>query len=124
MSWLPDWLTGYDAQNAAAADAADRRRAELDAQRYESGWISLEEYQRRGQGGYGVSIADQRGDIQDTFNTAVAENAAALPGKISGSLSGLTWGILGSIPPVLWIAGAVALFFWMGGATLLKGRLK
>ena len=51
------------------------------------------------------------------------EGADNITGAVKGTLNtagGLVWN---SIPWWVWIVGAAALFFWMGGGALLKGRL-
>lgn len=55
---------------------------------------------------------------------AMAGEAAdsAYKGLWSG-LTGLVKKILGPIPWWVWLVAAGALFFWMGGAALLRGRL-
>jgi len=54
-------------------------------------------------------------------------NVLTAPGKVVGAVgsgaSTLLWGIVKNIPWWIWIVGAGALFVWMGGLALLKGRL-
>ena len=47
-----------------------------------------------------------------------------LPGAIHSTLSGTVGALFKSIPISVWLLAGVALFFWMGGLALLKGRLK
>ena len=123
MPWLPDWITGYDAANAAAADAADRKRQELDTQAWQRGNLDLAEYQRRNTAGYGVDADQQRADIDTTFAESVKENASTISAGINSTLSFTLGKILGAVPLIVWLGAAVALFLWMGGGALLKGRL-
>lgn len=55
------------------------------------------------------------------------QNVLTLPGKVVDTTGkGLTtvlWGILKGIPWWVWAAGAAAIFVWMGGLELLRGRL-
>jgi hypothetical protein len=55
-------------------------------------------------------------------------NVLEAPGKAVGAIGGgastLLWGILKNIPWWAYLAGLGALFVWMGGLSLLKGRLK
>jgi hypothetical protein len=54
-------------------------------------------------------------------------NVLAAPGKVvgavGGSASSLLWGIVKNIPWWVWIAALGAIFVWMGGLELLRGRL-
>lgn len=54
-------------------------------------------------------------------------NVLTAPGKVVGAVgSGLNtvlWGVLKNIPWWVYLVGLGALFVWMGGLTLLKGRL-
>jgi hypothetical protein len=53
-------------------------------------------------------------------------NVLTAPGKVVGAVGGsastLLWGILKNIPWWVYLVGAGALFIWMGGLMLLKGR--
>ena len=123
MAWLPDWITGYDSDNAAAADAADRRRADLDYAALQAGRITQTEADRRAANGYGADSDADRAAIDATFADSVKDNAAAISSGINNTLSFSLGKIFGAIPLSVWALGAVAVFFYMGGAALLKGRL-
>lgn len=73
-------------------------------------------------------------DVVGSVNSEAAAGAAqglnnvlTAPGKAIGAIgsgaSTLLWGILKNIPWWAYLAGAAALFVWMGGLTLLRGRL-
>lgn len=47
----------------------------------------------------------------------------ALVGGVGSGASTLLWGIVKNIPWWVWVAAAGALFVWMGGLSLLRGRL-
>lgn len=55
-------------------------------------------------------------------------NVLTAPGKLIGAVGSgagtLVWGILKNIPWWVYLAGAGALFVWMGGLELLHGQLK
>lgn len=55
-------------------------------------------------------------------------NVLAVPGQVigaAGSLSGeLLWQTIKRIPWWVWLGAAAALFIWLGGLSLLRGRLK
>jgi hypothetical protein len=54
------------------------------------------------------------------------QNVLHAPGAVVGAVgsgaSTLLWGILKNIPWWVWIVGLGALFVWMGGLSLLRGR--
>ena len=54
-------------------------------------------------------------------------NVLSAPGKVVGALGSgantLLGGILKNIPWWVYVGGAAAIFVWMGGLSLLKGRL-
>jgi len=76
---------------------------------------------------------------QDAFYTSNTggplydQNAAATEGFISGLsdapknvnsfFGGLIGNIFSAVPASVWLLAAVGLFFWMGGAQMLKGSL-
>lgn len=122
MSWLPDWLTGFDSENARKAALADdelRRlnQAAIDSGRYtpEQAAIIAADYAAQVQ--FGVDA--QRSDIQDTFTAGVEEGR----NSVKDFFNNVVWQALKSIPLVVWLGLAVALFFWLGGPVWLKGRL-
>ncbi|SRR6266404_1725800 len=55
------------------------------------------------------------------------QNVLTAPGKVVGLVgsgsSTLLWGIVKNIPWWAWIVAVGALFVWMGGLSLLRGRL-
>ena len=67
--------------------------------------------------------------VNSEFAAGAAEglnNVLTAPGKAVGAIGGgastLLWGIVKNIPWWVWVAGLGALFVWMGGLSLLKGR--
>ena len=106
MSLLPDWLTGYDEENALRAQAADATLREM----------GLSNYDRASD----YSPDNQRGQIDAAFTTQLYSG----PNFIRRILGETIWAILASVPAIVWIGGAVALFIWAGGFTWLKGKLK
>lgn len=122
MLWL-DKLLGYDTENAARAAAAGQKRLELDNQAYLSGRLSEAEWQRRGTVGYSLNWEEDPERVQDTLNQGIIDNANAMSAGLNSGLSFTLRKLLGVVPWWLWIVGAAALFVYMGGGTLLKGKL-
>ena len=126
MSWLPDWITGFDADNAARAAAADAELRRLNQAKRDAGiyddaqWAAItEDY--AGQLPFDPNA--QRQDIQVTFTTAATDNAKRIRDGFKNLVNGAVWEALKTIPVSVWIIAAIALFFWLGGAKLLKGSL-
>ena len=71
----------------------------------------------------GAIDAEAVAGLKDGLNNILNApgNATNALGK---SLSQMLWGIIKSIPWWVWVGAAAALFVWMGGLELLKGRLK
>ena len=122
MSWLPDWLTGYDAANAAAVNERQAELARREAEARANGNTPLADYYGRGQG-QGASVADDRAAIDETFGQAVKDNASALSQGINDTLSFSVRKILGAVPWWLWLAGVFGLFLYLGGAAVLRKQL-
>jgi hypothetical protein len=128
-------VTGTDlAQQQAISDAADAGNAAIDQQLLEQGtWTQTQ---------YDAAMADtaagnaSTGD-NDVTGAVTAEGEAGLqeglnniltaPGKALGAVTGgagtLLWGIIKNIPWWVYLLGAGAIFVWMGGLELLRGRL-
>jgi len=128
MSWLPDWLTGYNAENADAAQAADAQLQAMNAADYGPGgkYYSPENWatvQSNAAKEISYNPTDQRGAIQQTFSDKLAAQAAAIFGVPAGALGSVIWAILKAIPWWIWLGMAFALFVWLGGLVRLKGVL-
>jgi hypothetical protein len=71
----------------------------------------------------GAVTTEAEAGLKDGLN-----NVLNAPGKLLGDVTGgagqVLWGILKAIPWWMWLGAAFALFVWMGGIELLKGRLK
>lgn len=57
------------------------------------------------------------------FKEGAKEGLNNVTGTISDTIAGVIKSVWASIPWQLWLVAGVALFFWMGGLQLLKGRL-
>jgi hypothetical protein len=142
------WLVGENAQTQEEADAhLAAQQAELSAkqqQRIAEGTLTQEQAdannatalsQTTSSEALGAALGAAEGSVElvtnptqwaaDTRTGAVmAGDAAASAVTFSTDIFGTIVGkFLKSIPWWVWLAAAAALFVWMGGLTLLKGRL-
>lgn len=111
MSLLPDWLTGFDRENADRAAEADAKLQALNAETYGPF------YQPQDSQPYGADAQAQI--IDDVFFT----EATRFP---RWSAAWVTRGLkefFGLLPWWLWAGALVAVFYWLGGFTWLKGSL-
>jgi hypothetical protein len=74
--------------------------------------------------GAGNPVEAVDADFQAGLKEGV-NNVLDAPGKVVGAVSDATgqlgWGILKNIPLWLWVVGAIALFVYLGGLSLLAG---
>jgi len=110
-----------DAKKKAYQDALDRRAAE--------GTITPEQISADQSYVDNISLDNTDTAALQGFEEGLNEgfqNVLAAPGKVVGAIgdsSGtLLGGILKNIPWWAWLLAAGALFVWMGGLSLLKGR--
>jgi len=132
MSWLPDWITGYDSENAKRAEDADARLRELNAQYaldYGPTWQA--QVARNYETQVPFDQATQRADIQTAFGQGIDEGRKNVTGFISdafGFVGKTLSSVVFGIPFWVWALGAVAVFGWLGGFPWLlkksKGVLK
>ena len=115
MSLLPDWLTGFDPQNAEAAAAADKRLQELNAQTY-GPFYTPKDTQAYGTGP-GRDAVDQA--FSDELD-ARAEGIFGTPLRVLGKVLSST---LFAIPMWVWLVAAGVAFWYLGGFTWLRGSL-
>lgn len=124
MSWLPDWLTGYDAANAQRAAAADAELRRLNQQKIDAGvygpavadQIAANYAAQDAQGGF--SLDSQRNSIDQAFADGINDGRA----NTNSFLWGLVSQILKSVPSVFWVALAVFLFWKFGGFKKLSAK--
>lgn len=120
MSWLPNWLTGYDEENAIRAQQADAQLQAMNQQTYGTPYVGND------YGTYGP--AAQEAQIQEAFDTELQSQANSIIGGPLRGLGTVVASILKAIPLWVWLAGAVVLFAWLGGfswlAALARGSLK
>ena len=132
MAWS-DFFLPSGAQTADEAEAnAARQKALLEerlAARQAEGTLS-DDQAARYQSELMLAMNDQNAAAWEGFKEGAAEglnNVLNAPGKVVGavgsSLSQAVWGVLKNIPWWVWLVGLGALFVWMGGLSLLRGRL-
>jgi hypothetical protein len=119
---------------------ADEQQANLDRQkalyeqrlqkRQDEGTITSQDLASRELYVSGVQLDDQNAAATEGFVEGAHDgfiNVLNFPGQVTGAVGDsagkLLGGILKNIPWWAYLAAAGALFVWMGGLTLLKGRL-
>ena len=128
-------FTGVDLDaEQARSDAADAQTAALNQKLLEQGLWTQTQYDQaqadiaagNASTGAGDVVGSVTAEGQAGFEEA-ANNLLKVPGDavglVGGGLSQALWGIVKNIPWWVWIGGAAALFVWMGGLSLLRGRL-
>ena len=122
MSWLPDWLTGYDSENAARAAEADaklRALNERQATAYGEQWKAQVDRNYATQEAIGEDA--QRRQIDEAFDEGWAEGRDNVSRGIKGTLNLLVEplrAVLAGIPWWLWLLALGFLAFKLG---LLNG---
>jgi hypothetical protein len=111
MSFLPDWITGFDSANAEAAAEADAKLQTMNAQTYGPF------YQPQDSQPYGS--AQQQAEIDNVF----FEEATRFPRWSAAAVTRYLGEIFKLVPWWVWAGAAVAAFYWLGGFALLKGSL-
>ncbi len=137
MSWLPDWLTGYDAENAERAAAADLRLQNMNAVDYAPGGSIYERAASERGTAYADDLLDrvqldfdsqssfnpddQRAEIDTAFVEGAAEGLKSAQDKFKGWLSSIGLGVLGFIPWWVWLLALGFLWFkYLGGSKTLR----
>ena len=129
MGLLPDWLTGYDRVNAEKAALADIELRRLNQEAIDRGDISAEQAKLiaadyASQDSFSPFNPDlQEADIDQTFTTAVKDNAKAIQKGAKDLINSAVWEALKSIPLVVWIGLFVFLVYYTGLFTYVKGSL-
>ena len=125
MSLLPNWLTGYDPANAAAAQAADAQLQamnKVDAAKYGDAWAAQVAQD------YGTQVsfdpAVQTAQVDQAFTDSLASSANNLIGTPLGIFWAEIKALLKAVPWWVWIGLLVIPFFWLGGPAYLKAAIK
>lgn len=137
MAWLglDKLFLGTDLSAAQAqSDALDAKiqaaNQQLEAQGYVPQGYSDLAAQDIAAGNASTGAANVVGSVDSEFVAGAQQglqNVLEAPGKAVGLLgsgsSTLLWGIVKNIPWWAWVGAGFALFVWMGGLSLLRGRL-
>ena len=128
MISLPDWLTGYDSENAERANEADTRLRQLNEDRAAQ---LGPEWKAQVDANYNTQVpfdtTSQRADIQDAFGEGLEDGRRNVTGFIGGAFNfvgkSLAAVLLG-VPVWVWLLGGLAIWFYLGapGARKLKGK--
>jgi len=124
MSWLPDWLTGYDAENAARARKADDEIRRLNAIKIDDGTYTKAQADKINADFSTDATFTTDESARDSIDQQFAEGLGDGVDNIKRAVNGTFTGILGSIPWSVWLIVAVLIFVWMGGLSQLKGRFQ
>ncbi len=124
MSWLPDWLTGFDRENYEAGLEADRRNAELNRQLHDRGKITDDNYAAV-QLHDAADEIDADAEINDAFDDELDRRTGAVSGFVGGGINAFLKSVFGVIPWQVWILGLLAAGWYLGLFNgVLKGSLK
>lgn len=124
MPFLPNWLTGYDPANADAVNAKQAQLAAREAAARANGNVMLADYYNRGFGpGAGADYLADEAEIDQTFADSVKENAENMSKGVRDTLNFSLGKILGAVPWWVYLAGAFALFIYLGGGAVLRSRV-
>ena len=134
-NWIVTQATGVDpAAEQARSDAADSGNAAIDQQLLEQGTWTQAQYDQAMADTAAGNASTGDNNVAGSINTAAEQglmegvnNVLNAPGQLVGAVGGgagqLLWGIIKAIPWWVYLLAAVAIFVWMGGLELLRGRL-
>lgn len=120
MSFLGSW---YARGEQERGDEADARLDQLNREKLARGGIDQAEYDRRARA-ISASYIDVDKEIDAAFVEGAKEGYQSTTGGLKAFIAAPFKFLFEILPWQLWLAAAVALFFWMGGFAWLKGRLK
>jgi len=122
MSLLPDWLTGFDAENAESAAAADAKLRAMNQARIDEGFytpVQAAQIKKNYETQFAFGVDAQRADIDKTFTDAVKDNTRGFNKGIWDIIKTL----LSAVPLSVWIIAGLVVFFMFGGLAQLKKLL-
>jgi hypothetical protein len=114
MSWLPNWLTGFDSANYDAGIEADRRNAQITEDLKNKGLITEAEAAQSQQRYTASENYDPYGAIDDAFSQGLDEGAANIRRTVGGAINGIAITPLKIIPWQIWLAGGLYLAWRLG----------
>lgn len=123
MSILTDWLIGGQPEAEAEANYERLKQLERDrlAARATAGTITPEQEARYLANTEPLQSTDAAAAYG--FAEGLGEGIQNISGGVNKTLAGTIKTIFSAIPWQVWILAAIALFIWMGGLALLRGRL-
>jgi hypothetical protein len=124
MSWLPDWVTGFDRQNYEAGVAAEKKSQQLNEELYAQGAIgSVAHEQARKH--YEADFAYDPGqEIDKAFNDELSARTGAVRGAVGGGINAIFKSVFGSIPWQVWLGVALYIAWRVGLFNGIFGKLK
>lgn len=118
MSWLPDWITGFDRANYEAGVEADRRNADITEDLRRRGLITEGEAQASR---VNYAEIDPDEEIDQAFLDGLDEGASNIRNFAGDTINTVVGTPLKLIPWQVWLAAALYAAWYFG---LLKGVLK
>ncbi len=130
MSWLPNWITGHDAENQARGDAAAAELTRLKDEKIASGYYTAEQaiqIQKNYETDAYLNEEEAQEAIGEAFDEGWEEGRQNVSNAISGTLNKVVGGplraILGGIPWWLWLAAILGVVGYFGGFAWLKKKV-
>ena len=140
MSFLPDWFTGLDRENAQRAELADAKLRAIVQKQRDDGYYSDAQWQQIQADQKSESFPDAgyvssdaftgRADdsIVQGFQAGWEEGRQNVSNAIGGTVNKLVAdplrAILGGIPWWVWLLGIGFLLWYFGGLNVLKRKLR
>jgi hypothetical protein len=134
MGYFTDLISGQpfgsSAKAQALSDSLDSQIAAQNKAALDSGVWDEDQY-NQAMADLAASGQDVTGEIDTAFVDGAADGAKAevklvtqtIPDAVNATLWATVKAFFRAIPLSVWGIAIVVLFFWMGGATFLKGRL-
>ena len=124
MGWFSKLVFGVDLDEAKAqGDAADAGHAALNQEKLEKGTWTQQQFDEASVRLAAGAMGDPNQQVADEFKAGVSEGIDNLANTTNAVIAAPFKFAWKAIPWQIYVVAAVALFFWMGGAALLRGRL-
>lgn len=117
--WADIFAPGAEAEGARLDAALDAQNKRL----LDKGLISTADYQSRAERLNQTSATHYDEQIAESFQDGAKEGYQNVTGAIKDTLKAPFQFAWDSIPWIVWLVLALALFWWLGGLVWLKGRL-
>jgi hypothetical protein len=122
---LLDWFTGIDSEEEQArGDSLDAqlKSLELDYQRRHADQMTQKDIEIRNAEFEAHQRAGRVDNVEQEVNDAFSDELDAQTTGFRGAVGSVVSFPFKLIPWQIWLAAAFALFFWLGGPALLKGK--